>query len=146
MNLPSLREHTSGVLAALDDELPGRFGDAEAPTGAGWQGGPPGVSDFFGYGIVYALDVSLDGPIDESSNDDGDFYVQVTAVGATRAQAELVADIAKGRLLSKAITIAGRAVNTVHLTDNAGGTRRDDTVQPGLFIATPRFRINTTPT
>lgn len=130
MSLPVLREHTDGVITALQG-LGVAVGDAEAPSGVA----PP-------YCVVYPIPGGDTYGTLGAPNDDAELVYQVTCVGVSRKQAEWLADKALGLLAGLSIT--GRSVPVVSL-DSAPGIQRDDTKSPPLFWAAPRFRLTTTP-
>lgn len=145
-SLASLRTHSSAFVAQLEAEAVGtlaRVGDARKPPGAGWQQ-QPGQSEFVPYLIVYPLPVEFDGHL-AASDDQAWFYWQVTCVGETREQAEWGMDLAIAAFVGRTLTVTSRDVARVTLDDAAGGVRADETVQPTVFIATPRFRAWSTP-
>ena len=74
-------------------------------------------------------------------NDDAEIVYQVTCVGVSRQQAEWLEDKANGLLTG--ITVSGRSIPLIR-TDGLGGIRRDDSIQPPVFVATPRFRFYST--
>lgn len=142
------REHTDALIAALEATSIA-IGDANDRTVdgdliGGWQG-PPGESEFRPYAIVYPLPGgTFDGTLADP-DDDADLLYQITCVGGTRQQCEWVADQIHDVLTDPGtVTVPGRSVVRV-VPDMAGGVRRDDTVRPPVFIATPRFRLWTTP-
>lgn len=147
--LASLRAHTSAVVDLLAAEL--KTFDAGIPDlpggqGWGWQG-EPGGSKFKPYRIVYPLvGGEFDGPLGCPS-DDASLIFQVTCVGATREQCEWVVDNTNEVLVEQAasLVIPGRFVIRVWADMAGGGARRDDEVQPPVFIATPRYRVDSTP-
>ena len=144
MTIASLRSHTDAVVAALDAVTGIEVGDGVAPAAGGWAG-TPGESTFAGYVIVYPLGSTLDGPL-AAPDADAELTWQLTCVGATRQQCEWVVDAALGALVGAALTVTGRAtVDRIRLVDGTGGTRRDDTTQPPVFIATPHVTVTTTP-
>jgi hypothetical protein len=140
---PSSDSHTAAVLAALTDTgVP--VGDAQAPTGAGWQGAPGG-SQFVPYMVVYPLEGGITrGPVSDPGADI-EWPWQVTCVGASRQQAERVCDVAIAALTTVTLTVAGRRQMQPVNLDMRGGVRRDDQITPPLFYATPRFRLWTSP-
>lgn len=142
MPVASLREHTNAVLATLQATNV-LVGDAVKPSGAGWtNNNPAGV--FTPYMVLHRLLGTFDGPI-AAPDVDAELEYQVTCVGATRDQAEWVADKAITALVGQTVAAASRSLlQRIYLTD-AGMSRRDDTVQPPVFYATPRFLIYTTP-
>lgn len=145
MTLAATRTHTDAVLAALEATTV-LVGDADPkPPGYGWQG-TPGQSVFVPYMVLYPIPGgTFDGSIGDP-NDDAQLLYQVTCVGSTRTQCEWVLDKALGALVGQSPVIAGRSLMRSIESDMAGGgVRRDDTVQPAVFISTPRFRLWTTP-
>jgi hypothetical protein len=151
-DLAVLREHTDAIVDSLDAGTTMKVFDAGAPnlnenpsgTGWGWQG-DPGASKFMPYCIVYPLAGGVfDGPLG-CPDDDASLTWQVTCVGATRAQCEWAADKANEILIGQPLTVAGRFISRVWADMAGGGARRDDTVQPPVFIATPRYRVESTP-
>lgn len=126
----SQREHTNAVITKLES-LALVVGDAKEPDPLPNK-----------YCVVYPIPGgSVSGSL-EDPNADGELVVQVTCVGTTREQAEWVVDKAMGLL--GGITVSGRHIARVFL-DSMPGIRRDDDISPPLFVATPRFRIMTTP-
>lgn len=126
----SQRAHTDAVIATLETfDLP--VGDAEKPAG-----------DHDRYCVVYPVPGGDLGGTLEEPDDDAELVYQVTCVGTTREQAEWVADKAIGLL--DGVTVADRYTARVYL-DSFSGIRRDDSITPPKFIATPRFRLMTTP-
>ena len=146
-DLASLNAHTTAILDTLDPEL--KTFDAGAPDldggeGWGWQG-DPGSSKFKPYYVVYPLPGGVfDGTLG-CPDDDASLIWQVTCIGATARQCEAAVDRANSVLIGQPLTIAGRFVCRVWADMAGGGVRRDDTVQPPVFIATPRYRIDSTP-
>jgi L-alanine-DL-glutamate epimerase-like enolase superfamily enzyme len=138
--------------SALTDALLDLLRDADIVTGdgdkaagagsAGWQGTRT-QSAFVPYVVLYPIEGGRTyGPL--SDNTDADSLYQVTGVGSTRRQAELVADAARAALDGSHPDIDGRSVMLVTV-DMLGGARRDDTVQPAVWITTDRFRVMSTP-
>lgn len=139
MSIPSLRLHIDAVLALLESS--GVYvGDAQAPDGYGWAG-TPGQSTFTPHMIAYPLSGSLDGTLG-APNEDGSIVVQVTCVGETREQCTWVVDQAVAALVGA--DLGHRSTQLITLEDFSGVVR-DDTVQPPVFMAAPRFRVWTTP-
>jgi len=131
VSLPSVREHTDAVIAALE-ALGLTVGDAVAPAGID----PP-------YVVVYAIPGGgTAGPL-ATPHDDAVLVYQVTCVGDSRKQAEWLEDSALS-LLTGGIAVTGRRVLWIAL-DLSGGVQRDDQVTPPKFWSAPRFRIATTP-
>lgn len=146
-SLASFRTHTDAIVAKLQAAgLP--VGDADRPSAThGLQ--PPtatGERKFIAYVVVYPLiGGTFDGTLAEP-NDDASLIYQLTCVGASRSQAEYVADAALAALIGQPLTVAGRSVSRVWADLAAGGARRDDTAagEP-LFISTPRIRVESFP-
>lgn len=138
MPIPNAGEVTTAVLAAL--EATGVVvGDAAPPDGYGWST-VAGQSTFTPHMILYPLTGRLDGML-AGAWDDGEFMYQVTCVGETREQCQWVVDKATGALVGQALD-----VETILVTlDDMAGVVRDDTVQPPVFMAPPRFKVWTTP-
>lgn len=152
-DLASLNAHTSAIVDVLDtamktfdagmpdlNDLPGVVG----AHGWGWQG-VPGQSTFKRYCGVYPLaGGEFHGPLG-CPDDDASLTWQVTCVGATRAQCEATVDRVNELLIGQPLVVAGRHISRVWADMAGGGARRDDTVQPPVFIATPRYRVESTP-
>lgn len=136
MTLADPRTHDDALVAALvaADLVVGDGGDPTDPFG--WQGAP-GSSQFQPYVIVYPLTQTFDGGLG-CSDSDSDLSWQVTCVGATREQCDWIRHEVNTALIGQALTVSGRSVARVR-ADGGAGTRRDDTTQPPLFIATPRY-------
>lgn len=149
-DLARLQPHTAAIVDVLAAEL--KTFSAGAPdldqnpgvlNSWGWQG-TPGHSKFRPYRIVYPVPGGVfDGPLGCPS-DDASLIWQVTCVGATSDQCEWVVDNTNELLVEQPLIVAGRFIQRVYL-DMTGGVRRDDTVQEPVFIATPRYRIESTP-
>lgn len=147
-NLASLGAHTDAVIARLEAAVAASIilvGDAKVPDGSGWpEPDTPGLDGFVPYMVVYPLPASIDGHL-AAADDQASLTWQITCVGATRSQAEVVADYALAALVGQTLAVTGRDIPRVVLDDAAGGVRPDETVQPTVFIATPRFRAWSTP-
>ena len=152
-DLASLRTHTDAIVDRLVADGSFKVFDGGGPdlndtaggTGWGWQGGGPGLGAFKKYAIVYPLAGGVfDGPLG-CPDDDASLTWQVTCVGVTRDQCEWVADKVNGILIGQPIVVAGRHISRVWADMAGGGARRDDEVQPPVFIATPRYRVESTP-
>jgi hypothetical protein len=152
-DLASLRTHTDAIVDALRQGADVTIFDAAPPPldvdggGAdwGWQGPRPGTGKFKPYIIVYPLSGGVfDGTLG-CPDDDASLIWQLTCVGSTRRQCEWAADRALSVLVGTSLTVTGRFVSRVWADMAAGGARRDDTVQPPVFIATPRIRAMSTP-
>lgn len=146
-------EHTDAVVVALEAADLQVF-DAgpppqRAPEGVektwGWVPSQvPGQSDFRPYVILYPLPGGFfDGPLG-CPDDDAEMIWQVTCVAETRRRCQYISDQATVALVGQTLAVAGRSICRLQL-DMDGGVRRDDTVQPPVFISTPRFRATSTP-
>lgn len=125
---------TLAVLALLRGELV--VGDAARPEN--W------ASSSGGYAVLYPLSVPTDGPVSDPYADAESEY-QVTAVGVTRAQAQIVADKARTLMLTAPLTIPDRVLMQPVEWSDSRGVERDDDVSPPLFYAIDRYMIRTTP-
>ena len=142
----SLLHRNSDVTAAIIYRLTSAglvVGDNEAPDNGGWQG-DPGISTFVPYVDVHP---SPGGPIDgtmAAPSADAFPDYQITSVGVSRAQAELVGDEVREAMFQGPLNVPGRAVIQLRL-DMLGGAVRDDTVQPAVFFVSDRYRLTTVP-
>lgn len=133
--------HSAALRARL--EVTGlAVGAGVAPDGVGWQGAP-NASTFVGYLVLHSL---TGGTVDGSivADEDIDWRWQVTAVGGTYDQCELVGDKARAVLLGTPLTVSGRQVLWLRI-DTPDGPRRDDAVQDPVWISTEVYRLATTP-
>jgi hypothetical protein len=130
----SERDHFLAICARLAGT--GRpVGKAEAPKGID----PPFL-------VVYPLaGGSFDGVLDDIEADVV-WPFQITCVAELAGEALLLVDEARRALTVEPIEVPGRRTCWVHADGGPAGARRDDTVQPSLFYATPRFTLATTPT
>lgn len=118
-------------------------GDATAPTvDHGWAG-TPGQSDFVPYCIVYPLTQGFDGSLG-CPDVDSTLAWQVTCVGSTREQCDWVKGKVDSVVVGAQLVVNSRFVPRIY-AEGGTGTRRDDTVQPPVFIATPRYTAMTFP-
>jgi hypothetical protein len=145
-SLPALAApHTDGVLAALAAATPAiPAGRGVKPSGGGWQG-TPGASNFTGYVVVYPQAGAPEGTLGDRYRDLL-YGFQITAVGATAQQAEIVADRARQVLLADPPTVAvtGRRVQPLwQILDQPA--QRDDQLNPAEFYAVTQYRMRTEP-
>lgn len=118
-------------------------GDTRAPDGAGWQGAP-GQSVYIPHVTVYDLDGgTYDGPA-SAPEEDVESPLQFTCVGATAAQARMVADLVRRAFLTVELEVPDRHVCRVQPT-GSGGVLPDTDVEPNVFYTVVRFTITTTP-
>lgn len=131
------------VVSVLVTELgDGRAGYASKPANGGLQAN----GKFNAYAIVYGGPAVLTGGTAVDPNADAAQTIQVTYVGKTAEQADDVRDAGRAALLTAgALTITGRAlINPVTLADSTEA-REDSSVQPPLWLAVDRYRLDTTP-
>lgn len=133
-----LDDHTQGLLDALDP-APFSIGDGEAPRLADkTEIDPP-------FAVLYALPGGqFDGPLSDSQADVTLIY-QITAVGETRQQAQIVIDVCRTLMKKANVTVTNRRVRDLkHLTPYSGTIRDDDLPNP-LFYGYDRYELDTTP-
>ena len=134
----SLEDHTDGVLTMLNTTtIP--IGDGVAPRDVDkTEQDPP-------YAVLYLLPGGdFDGPLSDSQGD-MTFMYQVTSVGETRQQAQVVADIIRTVFKRENLTILNRTVRDVRLETPNSGTVRDDDLPNPLFYGYDRYEVDTTP-
>ena len=141
------RAHTDGLAAHLDAAgvLVGR---GRVPADGGWQG-EPGASDFAGYAVLYPgagqTQVEDLGALGDPHRDLL-YTCQVTCVGATQAQAELIADLVKTAVVGVAIPVAGRVTHPAFLVPGFEvPAQRDDQVSPPEHYQVLQIRFRTVP-
>lgn len=131
MTVATSRPLTTALLAALR-AAHSRVGDAAAPSDLTLP-----------YAVLYPFGVGpLSGPVSDS-HADADSTVQLTCIGSTREQAEWLADKLRPTALGP-LTVTGRKVMQ-SLLETSQPVRRDDDVQPPLFVAVDQYRFLTTP-
>ena len=133
-----LDDHTQGLLDALS-LAPFPIGDGEAPREADKSEiDPP-------FAVLYSIvGGTFDGPLSDSQADVTLFY-QITGVGVTRQQAQVVIDITRDLMKKANVTVTNRRVRDLkHITPNAGVMRDDDLPNP-LFYGYDRYELDTTP-
>jgi len=149
MTIASQRTHSNAVKAALVAAFtatPVVVCDAVVPKdGVGWPG-TPGQSIFVPYVVLYPLGSRFDGPLGANAYDDADFTYQITCVGESREQAEGITDVVNTTFIGQTLTVSGRTVTHIVADNAAAHVRRDDSVQPPVFMSTPRYAIYSTPT
>lgn len=143
MTLANPTTHTAALIAVLEDAgvIVGDAGAPAKPTKFAWQG-TPGRSTFLPYAVVYELDQSFDGTLG-CPDSDSDFSWQVTCIGSTRAECSTVRHAVNTALIGQSLTVAGRGVPRIR-SDGGSAIRRDESVNPTLFISTPRFAAYST--
>ena len=127
------RPVVAGVITVLNTLAFG-VGDHQAPTSA-----------TFPYTVVYSLDdAERSGPIDDGQAD-VDHTIQLTTVGETPEQTQLLIDATRTKMKDGTLVVASRKVLKVDLTEG-GGVQRDEEEQPPLFYGVDVYSILTTPT
>lgn len=115
-------------------------GQAQAPDGGGWQED----GSFNNYVVIYSIPTSGSGGVLGDPQADVQLVYQITCVGESDEDAKWVVDKVIPAMLAANLSVTGRKVALVKL-EMSPGIRRDDDMQPPLFLATPRFRLWTTP-
>ena len=137
----SQQAHTDAVVAALEGAglVVGRGVRNTEPDGSGDPLDPPCA-------VVHPLIGGRRYGVLDDWTRHADLDYQVTCVGATQEACEIVRDQVEEVMLA-GITVAGRLIDVVRITFGSDGTRRDDDIgAPDLyFIATPRYRLVSTP-
>lgn len=136
MTLADPRTHDDAIVDLLEDAGI-VVGDGTYPEDDyGWQG-VPGQSNFVPYAIVYPLRQTFDGSLG-CPDTDSELRWQITCVGRTREQCDWVLHRVDETLIGRSLTVSGRSIPRIR-ADGGAGVRRDDTVQPPVFIATPQY-------
>lgn len=133
-----LLPHDKAVLAALES-IGKPVGFAKAPEGA-----LKAVQDRSGpdYMVLYPLNTTRDGSLGDPFTD-ADLSYQITCVGRLADGVRWLIDRIEPVLLG--VTVAGRAITQV-VPEDGGQVRPDDDVRPPVFIATPRYTLQSVPT
>lgn len=95
------------------------------------------------YVVLYADPGMLEGSVG-NPNETLLVTFQISAVGVGGEQALQQADRARAALLAGPPTVPGRSVQPLWLLDSQP-VRRDDQVQPPLFVATAQYRMRSDP-
>lgn len=123
-------------LEAIDgDHLVGR---GQQPKGSGWQG-DLGNSPFVAYVTLHRVGGDLDGSIAEPL-EDLELVYQPTCTGATEAQCELLNDKVREAMADLTNWVTDGRYATLVSVDLLD-LRRDDTVEPSVFMSRDRFRV-----
>ena len=138
MTLANPTTHTAPLVALLQGAgvVVGDAAAPAAPTKFAWQG-TPGRSTFIPYAVVYELDQTFDGTLG-CPDSDSDFSWQVTCIGSTREQCGTVRHAVNTALIGQGLSVTGRGVPRIR-AEGGAAIRRDESVKPTLFIATPRY-------
>lgn len=133
-----LEDHTQALLDALS-VLPIPIGDAEAPRlGDHSEIGTP-------YLVLYPLVGGLmDGPLSDTQADVTLPY-QITSVGSTRQQAQVIIDAARAIMKRENITVPNRKVRDLRHISPSSGVIRDDDLPIPLHYGYDRYELDTTP-
>lgn len=133
-----LEDHTDGILTMLNTTTLA-IGDGVAPRESDkTEMKPP-------HATLYALGGGdFDGPLSDTQADVSLLY-QITAVGNTRQQAQVVQDIIRTVFKRENLTITNRVVRDIRLTTPNSGVVRDDDLPNPLFYGYDRYEVDTTP-
>jgi hypothetical protein len=133
-----LEDHTQAILTTLA-AAPFDVGDGVAPRDPDkTEQDPP-------YAVLYPIPGGFfDGPLNDSQADVVLHY-QITAVGITRQQAQVVIDICRDLFKKENLTIPNRRVRDVRHMFPSGGIIRDDDLPNPLFYGYDRYELDTTP-
>lgn len=133
-----LEDHTEAILALLRSTTL-EVGDGVAPRNVDKSEiDPP-------FATLYPLiGGTFDGPLSDSQADISLMY-QVTAVGQTRQQAQVILDIIRAVFKRENLTITNRVVRDIRLASPYSGTVRDDDLPVPLFYGYDRYEVDTTP-
>lgn len=132
-------DHTEAVLVNLRmSTIP--IGDGVIPRNADKS------IEIVPYAALYPIvGGDFDGPLNDTQAD-VTLHYQITAVGETRQQAQVIIDILRARMLDKSnFTIAGRSVRDVRLITPFSGIIRDDDLPNPLFYGYDRYELDTVP-
>ena len=100
---------------------------------------------FAPFAVLYAIvGGEFDGPLSDTQADVNLMY-QITAVGETRQQAQVVIDITRVVMQRENLSITGRAVRDIRLITPFSGIIRDDDLPNPLFYGYDRYEVDTTP-
>jgi len=134
----STEDHTDAILTLLRTTTLS-IGDAVMPRNADKdETDPP-------FAVLYPIvGGEFDGPLSDTQADVYLIY-QVTAVGETRQQAQVVIDIIRTIMQRENLTITGRVVRDIRLTTPFSGIIRDDDLPNPLFYGYDRYEVDTTP-
>ncbi len=148
MTFPLHQAHTDAFVAlvtAVFAATPVKVGDGEEPANVGWVAGPGG-SNFVGHVTVYPVNTDPGESSIVTPWSDAEFEWQTTIVSASRKHGQTIFDLLAQALVDQQIVVTGRACsNHLRLTTDGGGVRREETSQPPLWVATPRWAITTVP-
>jgi len=147
VSVPTERPIAVAVVASLNAALgTNRAGYGDRPTAGGWQGDTPNINSAFnGYAVVWPGQTLLEGGTVSDPNADAVQTIQVSYVGKTAEQADSIRDRGRAAVLAVgAISVTGRTVGLIELSDSIN-VRRDDDVTPPLYLSVDRYAIHTTP-
>lgn len=133
-----LEDHTQALLTTLGAAA-FDVGDGVAPRNADKSEiDPP-------YAVLHSIPGGrFDGPLSDSQADVTLLY-QITSVGETRQQAQVIIDVCRALMKKDNVTVTGRKVRDLkHSTPNAGVVADHDLPNP-LFYGYDRYVLDTTP-
>lgn len=125
------RPHSTALVALLTAAIPAYLGEAPATRPAR-------------YVVLYPDPGTPEGTL-------GDRHrwllleFQVTAVGTTVEQCQWAADTARTTLLTQIPTVAGRVVHPLWQVGYPPPVRRDDDVQPPVYVQPVSYRLRSVP-
>lgn len=134
----SLEDHTEAILIALRTSTI-EIGDGVAPRETDkTEKDPP-------YAVLYSLPGGdFDGPLSDTQVDVSLIY-QITSVGETRQQCQVIQDILRSKMQKETLSIPNRSVRDVRLLNPNSGLMRDDDLPNPLFYGYDRYEVDTTP-
>ena len=134
----STEDHTDAILTLLQTTTL-TIGDGVMPRGVNKEEADPP------FAVLYPMvGGEFDGPLPDSQADVHLMY-QVTAVGETRQQAQVIVDIIRTVMQRENLTITGRVVRDIRLVTPFSGVIRDDDLPNPLFYGYDRYEVDTTP-
>ena len=133
-----LEDHTQALLTTLSGAA-FDVGDGVAPRNADKSEiDPP-------YAVLYSIPGGrFDGPLSDSQADVVLVY-QITAVGETRQQAQVIIDVCRALMQRENVTVPSRVVRDLKLLTPNSGVMRDDDLPNPLFYGYDRYLLDTTP-
>ena len=134
----STEDHTDAILTLLRTTTI-TIGDAVMPRSIDKD------ETFAPFATLYPIaGGEFDGPISDTQADVMLLY-QITAVGETRQQTQVIIDIIRAVMQRENLTITGRVVRDIRLVTPFSGVIRDDDLPNPLFYGYDRYEVDTTP-
>jgi hypothetical protein len=134
-----LEDHTDAVLTLLRTSTI-EIGDGVIPRNA-----DKSVKTIPFAALYPLLGGDFDGPLSDTQADVSLMY-QITSVGETRQQAQIVLDILRVLMADRSnFLIPNRAVRDVRLLTPFSGIVRDDDLPNPVFYGYDRYELDTTP-